>query len=299
MALLAIGLVAVGDGDVAGADADFPRPGAVRGGVGVRARSGCRPGSPPTSRRARRWWSRADVRRSNRPGHARVAGWRCANVRAVTDFPRRGPSLARYKDPRRRDRPAAGSGRRSPLELARGGTEVLAVDSRSDGRAAAVGPAQPRRRRRLDRRGGAAGDRPRRLSRRRSSPSATTSRPASLTTALLAEFGVPDIWVKATSRQQATILERIGAHHVVFPESDMGERIAHLVSGRLLDWVELDAEWVFAKTRPPREIVGVPPRGDRPAQEAPRHRGVGQAREPGQVHPRRRTTPCSPTGASS
>lgn len=79
-----------------------------------------------------------------------------------------------------------------------------------------------------------------------------------LTTALLAELGIRDIWAKAVSRQQATILERIGAHHVVFPEQDMGERIAHLVAGRLLDWVELDPQWVFAKTRPPREIVGVP-----------------------------------------
>lgn len=79
-----------------------------------------------------------------------------------------------------------------------------------------------------------------------------------LTTALLTELGVPDIWAKAVSRQQATILERIGAHHVVFPEADMGERIAHLVAGRLLDWVELDPQWVFAKTRPPRQIVGVP-----------------------------------------
>lgn len=79
-----------------------------------------------------------------------------------------------------------------------------------------------------------------------------------LTTALLSELRIRDIWAKAVNRQQATILERIGAHHVVFPEQDMGERIAHLVSGRLLDWVELDPEWVFAKTKPPRELVGVP-----------------------------------------
>lgn len=79
-----------------------------------------------------------------------------------------------------------------------------------------------------------------------------------LTTALLAELQIQDIWAKAVSRQQATILQRVGAHHVVFPEQDMGERIAHLVSGRLLDWVELDPEWVFAKTKPPHELVGVP-----------------------------------------
>ena len=79
-----------------------------------------------------------------------------------------------------------------------------------------------------------------------------------LTTALLTELEIGDIWAKAVSRQQASILERIGAHHVVFPEQDMGERIAHLVAGRLLDWVELDPQWVFAKTKPPRELVGIP-----------------------------------------
>lgn len=79
-----------------------------------------------------------------------------------------------------------------------------------------------------------------------------------LTTALLVELAIPDIWVKALSRQHATILERIGAHHVVLPEHDMGERVAHLVSGRLLDYIELDDEWVMATAKPPRELVGVP-----------------------------------------
>ena len=79
-----------------------------------------------------------------------------------------------------------------------------------------------------------------------------------LTTSLLVELGVADIWAKALSSQHGKILERIGAHHVVFPEHEMGERVAHLVSGRLLDWVELDPEWVFAETKPPREIVGTP-----------------------------------------
>jgi trk system potassium uptake protein TrkA len=79
-----------------------------------------------------------------------------------------------------------------------------------------------------------------------------------LATALLSELGVHDIWAKAMSEQHASILERIGADHVVFPEHEMGERVAHLVTGRLLDWVELDPQWVFAKTRPPRELVGRP-----------------------------------------
>lgn len=78
-----------------------------------------------------------------------------------------------------------------------------------------------------------------------------------LTTALLSDLAVDDIWAKALSEQHASILRRVGAHHVVLPEHEMGERVAHLVSGRLLDWIEIDKGWVFAKTRPPKYLVGV------------------------------------------
>lgn len=79
-----------------------------------------------------------------------------------------------------------------------------------------------------------------------------------LTTALLSDLGVPHIWAKALSRQHARILERVGAHHVVRPESEMGERVAHLVSGRLLDWLEIEADWVLARARTPQALIGVP-----------------------------------------
>ncbi len=143
------------------------------------------------------------------------------------------------------------------LELARGGTEVLAVDNRPDivqrmsGQLGHVVIADSTDAEALHEIGIADFS--------RVVVAIGTDLEASiLTTALLSELGVRDIWAKAISRQQATILQRIGAHHVVFPEQDMGERIAHLVSGRLLDWVELDPQWVFAKTKPPRELVGIP-----------------------------------------
>jgi trk system potassium uptake protein TrkA len=79
-----------------------------------------------------------------------------------------------------------------------------------------------------------------------------------LATANLADLEISDIWAKAISRQHGRILERVGAHHVVLPEHDMGERVAHLVSGEMLDYIELDAGYVMAKTRPPRDIVGIP-----------------------------------------
>jgi trk system potassium uptake protein TrkA len=78
-----------------------------------------------------------------------------------------------------------------------------------------------------------------------------------LTTSLLSELGVPHIWAKAMSRQHGRILERVGAHHVVLPEHDMGERLAHLVAGSLLDYVEVDEDFAMARTKPPRELVGI------------------------------------------
>nr|WP_055502661.1 TrkA family potassium uptake protein [Nonomuraea pusilla] len=79
-----------------------------------------------------------------------------------------------------------------------------------------------------------------------------------LTTSLLVELEIDDIWAKAVSNQHGRILSRIGAHHVVFPEHDMGERVAHLVSGRMLDYMQVDENFALAKTGPPKEYVGTP-----------------------------------------
>lgn len=76
-----------------------------------------------------------------------------------------------------------------------------------------------------------------------------------LTTSLLADFQIPHIWAKATSRQHGRILERIGVHHVVLPEHDMGERVAHLVTGRMLDFIQVEEDFALAKTVSPSEAV--------------------------------------------
>ncbi|WP_017589260.1 potassium channel family protein [Nocardiopsis ganjiahuensis] len=77
-----------------------------------------------------------------------------------------------------------------------------------------------------------------------------------LTTSQLVDLGVKDIWAKATSRRHGRILEQVGAHHVVLPEHDMGERVAHLVSGRMLDYVELEEGFSLIKTKAPQALVG-------------------------------------------
>lgn len=79
-----------------------------------------------------------------------------------------------------------------------------------------------------------------------------------LTTSLLVELGVPDIWAKAMTEQHGRILKRVGAHHVVFPEHEMGERIAHTVRGRMLDYIEMDADFAMIKTLAPEDLLGKP-----------------------------------------
>ncbi|GAA0599185.1 TrkA family potassium uptake protein [Craurococcus roseus] len=77
-----------------------------------------------------------------------------------------------------------------------------------------------------------------------------------LTVLALSELGVNDIWAKALSEKHGRILERTGAHHVVFPEVAMGQRVAHLVTGKMMDFIEFDDGFAIVKTRAPREAEG-------------------------------------------
>ncbi|MFD1831709.1 potassium channel family protein [Streptomyces desertarenae] len=82
-----------------------------------------------------------------------------------------------------------------------------------------------------------------------------------LVTSNLLEAGVPNIWAKAISRRHGRVLERLGAHHVVLPEYERGERVAHLVTGRMLDFIRFDDDYALVKTVAPDRVVGVPPAG--------------------------------------
>jgi trk system potassium uptake protein TrkA len=75
-----------------------------------------------------------------------------------------------------------------------------------------------------------------------------------LSTSVLVDLGVAEIWAKAISRDHGRILERIGAHHVVYPEADMGERVAHLVSGGMLDYIKFDDGFSLAKLAPGQSL---------------------------------------------
>jgi len=72
----------------------------------------------------------------------------------------------------------------------------------------------------------------------------------------LTELGVHEIWAKAISAKHGKILTKVGAHHVVYPESAMGDRVAHLITTRMLDYIEFDDGFAIAKVRAPAEAVG-------------------------------------------
>lgn len=77
-----------------------------------------------------------------------------------------------------------------------------------------------------------------------------------LSTAALFDVGVPNIWAKAITSEHGRILERVGAHHVVFPEKEMGERVAHIVTGQVDDYFPLDDGFVLAELKAPDEFIG-------------------------------------------
>jgi len=78
-----------------------------------------------------------------------------------------------------------------------------------------------------------------------------------LITANLVDLKVPQIWAKAISQSHGKILSRIGANHVIYPEAEAGERVAHLVSGRMIDFIEFDDDFALVKMYPPKPIRGV------------------------------------------
>lgn len=78
-----------------------------------------------------------------------------------------------------------------------------------------------------------------------------------LITANLVDLRIPQIWAKAISQSHGKILSRIGANHVIYPEAEAGERVAHLVSGRMLDFIEFDDDFAIVKMYPPKQIRGM------------------------------------------
>jgi trk system potassium uptake protein TrkA len=77
-----------------------------------------------------------------------------------------------------------------------------------------------------------------------------------LATSALVDLGVERIVAKAITAAHGKILDRVGAHRVIFPERDMGVRVGHTLSGRALDYIQLDPGFALVEVEAPAEILG-------------------------------------------
>lgn len=78
-----------------------------------------------------------------------------------------------------------------------------------------------------------------------------------LITLMCKELGVKHVVAKAQNELHAKVLYKIGADRVVFPEREMGIRIAkNLVFDNILDYVELDPRYGIAEIYAPDEWIG-------------------------------------------
>lgn len=82
-------------------------------------------------------------------------------------------------------------------------------------------------------------------------------RSSAVITMLLKEMGVPMVVAKAQDEMHGRLLKRLGADKVIYPERDMGRRAAHnIVSGNIVDYMELSREYTMMEIRPRDEWIG-------------------------------------------
>ena len=78
-----------------------------------------------------------------------------------------------------------------------------------------------------------------------------------LVTMMLKELGVGTVVSKAINEAHGRILTRVGADRVVFPERDMGKRLANsLVSSSIMDHLDLAPGYIIAEIKAAKEFVG-------------------------------------------
>lgn len=80
---------------------------------------------------------------------------------------------------------------------------------------------------------------------------------AIMATMISKEMGISYVLVKAMDEMQGKILEKIGADSIVYPEIDMGERVAKkLISTEFIDWIELSPDYSLTEKLLPKQWEG-------------------------------------------
>jgi trk system potassium uptake protein TrkA len=78
-----------------------------------------------------------------------------------------------------------------------------------------------------------------------------------LTTLLLKELGIKKVIAKALNKNHGQVLTKVGADWVIYPERDMGERVANqLLSPNMLNYIELSKEYNIEEIILPMSMKG-------------------------------------------
>lgn len=78
-----------------------------------------------------------------------------------------------------------------------------------------------------------------------------------LTTIILKEIGVPKVVVKAQNELHGKVVKKIGADKVIFPERDMGQRVAHhLISSNIIEYIELSDDYSIIEVQAAKGLAG-------------------------------------------
>lgn len=90
-----------------------------------------------------------------------------------------------------------------------------------------------------------------------------------LATIISKESGVPFVMAKARDELQASVLRKVGADQIIFPERSMGTRIArNLIAGNFVDIIELSGKFSMVE-------VGIPGKWEGKTLRELNLRGIG------------------------
>jgi len=77
-----------------------------------------------------------------------------------------------------------------------------------------------------------------------------------LITLMLKEMGIPYVVAKAQTTQHGKVLEKIGADKIVYPEKDMGIRLANnLIKTNVMDFIDLSLDYSIFEIIAPAKFI--------------------------------------------
>lgn len=85
----------------------------------------------------------------------------------------------------------------------------------------------------------------------------SAAEPSIFATMALKQLGVRNVVAKAGTLLHGTILERVGANRVVYPEREMGARVSHLFAyPNVVDYIDVAPGFGIVMLRPPEAFIG-------------------------------------------